>query len=166
MAWPKGRPRSVADKQAISKGLRVGPAPHNLCALCGEECPKPGARWCSVECCYNDPEYLEEISEKTRSYYESNKSITGAINPYGRGGLPSPRMLDFAFLCNAGYEMDTVTIPIPTGSAYKLDFAHREAKVNIEIDGAGHRSRKHQDTRRDSYLRSLGWKVIRIKVWT
>lgn len=121
--------------------------------------------YCSVECCYADPNYLREVSEKTFRYYEKTKAPNGAITPYGRGGLPSPRMLEFSFLCDAGYEMDTVTIPIPTGSAYKLDFAHREAKVNIEIDGLSHRGRRFEDERRDEYLRSLGWKVIRIKLY-
>ena len=162
--WPKGKPRSAEDKTAISDGVKYGPAPHSLCELCGKECPKQDARWCSVKCTYADPEYRQEISEKTRAYYEKTKAPNGAISSYGRGGLPSPKMLDFAFLCGVGYEMDAVTVPIPTGSAYKLDFAHREAKINIEIDGSGHRGRRKQDMRRDSYLRNLGWKVIRIKV--
>lgn len=87
-----------------------------------------------------------------------------ARTPYGRGGQPSPIMLEYAkILCAAGYEMDSITIPIPTGSAYKLDFALCDAKINIEIDGRTHRGREEQDHQRDEYLRSLGWKIIRIK---
>jgi hypothetical protein len=94
------------------------------------------------------------------------KTFTGrARTPYGRGGAVSPDVLPYVdVLCPLGYELDAVTIPIPTGSAYKLDFAHREAKVNIEIDGRSHRDRQEQDARRDAYLQSLGWKVIRICV--
>jgi len=87
-----------------------------------------------------------------------------AITPYGRGGQPSPTMLLYAeILCPLGYEMDVVHIPAPTSGTYMLDFAHREAKVNIEIDGNSHIGREVHDARRDAYLKNLGWKVIRIK---
>jgi hypothetical protein len=83
---------------------------------------------------------------------------------YGRGGLPSPTMLEYAQIFQPlGYIMDSVTIPIPTGSVYKLDFALLEAKVDVEIDGYSHLARIDQDARRDTYLRGLGWHVIRIK---
>lgn len=88
-----------------------------------------------------------------------------ARTPYGRGGLLAPSLLDFApILEPLGYIMDEITIPIPTGSAYKLDFAHCDAKVNIEIDGRTHQGRIEQDKRRDDFLKKLGWIVIRIKV--
>jgi hypothetical protein len=47
---------------------------------------------------------------------------------------------------------------------FQLDFAHIEAKVNIELDGESHHETKEQDAIRDSILRDLGWRVIRIKV--
>jgi hypothetical protein len=48
---------------------------------------------------------------------------------------------------------------------FRLDFAHLEAKVNIEIDGTKHSSplEIERDRRRDSIIRDLGWKIIRIK---
>lgn len=104
----------------------------------------------------------EETKEKLCELYDGR-----AITLYGRGGDPSPTMLQYAaFLCPLGYEMDTISIPIPTGSAYTLDFAHREAKIDIEIDGKTHIGREVQDARRDAYLKILGWKVIRVKSWT
>lgn len=46
---------------------------------------------------------------------------------------------------------------------YKLDFAHLQVKVNIELDGPGHFGLPAEDRVRDSRLRALGWRVIRIK---
>jgi hypothetical protein len=42
-----------------------------------------------------------------------------------------------------------------------LDFAHPEAKVNIELDGPHHDGSK--DAVRDARLRALGWRIIRIR---
>jgi hypothetical protein len=48
---------------------------------------------------------------------------------------------------------------------FHLDFAHVEAKVNIEIDGRYHAQKGiiEYDLLRDAFLRAEGWKVIRIK---
>lgn len=77
--------------------------------------------------------------------------------------------LDFApLLHSAGYTSGYV---IPThrpenngGGYYKLDYAHVEAKIDIEIDGSSHRDKNKSDMRRDAFMRALGWKIIRIKV--
>lgn len=45
---------------------------------------------------------------------------------------------------------------------YKVDFAHPEAKVVIELDGPYHEASEEADACRDAKLRKLGWKVIRI----
>lgn len=103
----------------------------------------------------------EEQKEQLRKLYEGK-----AITCYGRGGDPSPMMLVYKdILCPLGYEMDAVHIPISTGGTYMLDFAHREAKIDIEIDGITHAGRKAHDEKRDAYLKSLGWKVIRVRHW-
>jgi hypothetical protein len=46
---------------------------------------------------------------------------------------------------------------------YRLDFAHIEARVNIELDGPYHYSTPEEDALRDTRLRELGWRVIRIR---
>lgn len=50
------------------------------------------------------------------------------------------------------------------GHHYMLDFALVENKINIECDGPKHRSFAQQDKDRirDSRLKALGWKVIRV----
>lgn len=103
----------------------------------------------------------EEHKETLRNLYAGR-----AITPYGRGGKPSPMMLEYLeILGPLGYEMDSVYITAPTGGVYLLDFALKEAKVNVEIDGASHRARQAQDAIRDAYLKSLGWTVIRVRHW-
>ena len=47
---------------------------------------------------------------------------------------------------------------------YVTDFACALARVVIEVDGATHSSDEEQayDRRRDAYLRSRGWRIIRV----
>jgi very-short-patch-repair endonuclease len=46
---------------------------------------------------------------------------------------------------------------------YEYDFAWIEEKIDVEIDGATHRTEKVKriDARRDQFSRSQGWKVVR-----
>src|SRR3972149_4336479 len=46
-------------------------------------------------------------------------------------------------------------------TCYKLDLANPKMKINIEVDGNSHHSRKRSDMKRDAMLDSLGWKVLR-----
>lgn len=50
------------------------------------------------------------------------------------------------------------------GHHYMLDFALLENKINIECDGPKHRcfAQQDKDRIRDSRLKALGWKVIRV----
>jgi hypothetical protein len=55
-------------------------------------------------------------------------------------------------------------------SAYRLDLANPEKRINIEVDGTSHRYRNQskKDKRRDRFLRRKGWRIIRIQnkdVW-
>jgi len=49
------------------------------------------------------------------------------------------------------------------GQGYHLDFAHVEGRINIELDGPAHLSTLEEDAIRDSWLKALGWRVIRIR---
>jgi very-short-patch-repair endonuclease len=48
---------------------------------------------------------------------------------------------------------------------YKVDVANKELMIAIELDGPSHGSlkRQSQDRKKDSLLRNLGWKVLRLK---
>lgn len=99
----------------------------------------------------HSPEQRKKISE--RCYY----SFTG-----GQAAVEFAKVL-----LPAGYVRE-VHVPWGTGhnERFVLDFAHLEAKVDIELDGASHRKTQEYDCLRDILLKQLGWKVIRIKLWT
>ena len=46
---------------------------------------------------------------------------------------------------------------------YKIDVGNTELKVAVEIDGGSHSSlaRQEQDRKKDAFLRSIGWTVLR-----
>ena len=48
-------------------------------------------------------------------------------------------------------------------NGYFLDFYHRERRINIEIDGVQHLSRKDRDRKRDDTMLRLGIRVWRFK---
>lgn len=54
-------------------------------------------------------------------------------------------------------------VPTPWGIPYVVDFAYVDALLAIEVDGPHHRlpDVAARDRRRDAFLRSLGWEVLR-----
>lgn len=69
-----------------------------------------------------------------------------------------------------GWPMEVVVScgPISTKSAglpsaYKIDVANREKKIAIEVDGFSHQNAaaRVRDARKDAFLRSAGWIVLR-----
>jgi very-short-patch-repair endonuclease len=58
------------------------------------------------------------------------------------------------------YHRPRFTRQLVVGS-YILDFACREVKLAVEIDGSQHLDRLAQDRERTEFLESLGWRVIR-----
>lgn len=51
-------------------------------------------------------------------------------------------------------------LDMPT--CYKIDFADPESMIAIELDGNSHFSRREQDKKKDLFLASLGWTVLRL----
>lgn len=99
-------------------------------------------------------------------YYIAQKGVNTFKG--GNAQAPLPYMAEYAaLLVPLGYVMDSYFVngPRPGRATYKLDFALVDAKVNIELDGSSHKgARLERDARRDTWLRSLGWHVIRIDV--
>ncbi len=50
---------------------------------------------------------------------------------------------------------------VPVGR-YIVDFLAPEVRVVVEIDGEGHKRRKHADAKRDEALRRWGYHVLRL----
>jgi hypothetical protein len=74
------------------------------------------------------------------------------------------RLTDSTILCTPEYPIKTgcrKNMGYPT--CYKADIALTGHKIDIEVDGGSHMSliRKQQDIKRDNFLNSIGWRVIR-----
>ena len=128
----------------------------------------------------NEPDWRKRMSEQTRNGWKDpdvraamleGQHINFGARPNGSNfpiGIPQTEQDFIAILCPVGYIhgyiISTHRPENNGGGYYKLDFAHSDAKVDIEIDGSSHRGKEKQDARRDAFLRANGWKVIRIKV--
>ena len=69
-----------------------------------------------------------------------------------------------------GWEIEyVVRTGMPRGSGYpthyKLDIAHPQAMLAVEVDGQSHhsKSRMAQDVKKDEFLEHLGWIVVRVR---
>lgn len=85
----------------------------------------------------------------------------------GVAGIPDSTLeqLFLDDLLDAGYPVPVCQHPVPGpgGVIYRIDFAYPDVLVAVEVDGPHHRLDPVQarDRRRDAYLRSLGWEVLR-----
>ena len=62
----------------------------------------------------------------------------------------------------------TAELPVSIGTRppgwpthFTIDLAHTESKTAVEVDGTGHAATKARDARKDAFLSSLGWTVLR-----
>ena len=96
--------------------------------------------------------------------------IAAGHKPKTRGGNGKPPSLPEQRLASAlGRPWRPVVVPtggrIPglRPTHYKIDLGHEELKIAIELDGNSHlmKVRKAADKRKDEFLRSQGWSVLR-----
>lgn len=66
-----------------------------------------------------------------------------------------------SLLCPLGYLQEYRVYK--DGRRFVLDFALPSVKICFELDGEWHATTPEQDEERDNLLRSMGWKVIRVK---
>ena len=111
----------------------------------------------------NNPMWMEGIKEKAVA---TNKAL--GTKPKIRGGngkeMPVPQRVLLTALGDDWYAEHSVATGFrPT--CYKIDIASPKLMVAIEVDGGSHDTlaRKKQDNRKDTFLKSKGWKVIRFK---
>lgn len=89
--------------------------------------------------------------------------------PSIRGGNGRPLSIPQAQLAKAlGWPVEVIVVTGLRGKTperypthYKLDIAHTELRVAIEVDGRSHCSRRPLDAKKDHFLRSRGWTVCR-----
>jgi hypothetical protein len=126
-----------------------------------------------------NPEWLRKVSEGTKRNYNHEAQARGTrealarrgkVNFFvgGQGAAPCDYVERYArVLAPAGFVTEFPLQWGGRGQRYRLDFAHVEAKVNIEIDGSSHNrpARRAKDAERDARLCALGWKVIRVREW-
>jgi len=85
----------------------------------------------------------------------------------GGNGTPPPQA-QMLLACALGWEMEVAVLTrskpgMGYPNCYKLDIANRDLKVGVEVDGLSHNliARKIQDAKKDQFLESIGWKVLR-----
>lgn len=132
-----------------------------------KEVMKPGgvrARASSERMVKNNPMKREEIRTKVSLTHKAS----GHKPPQGGNGRPAPEPQIALFQVLAGrWEMEFVvnTKKRREGfpNCYKIDIAHPEKKIAIEVDGESHNCLKTQvaDMKKTKFLESVGWTVLR-----
>jgi hypothetical protein len=107
--------------------------------------------------------YSEEVKAQLRATFtpERRRELAEVAYFNFTGGRTGAEFA--AILCPAGFVREHHFQWGSAGEHFKLDFAHLEGKVCIELDGPNHKSSKEYDDMRDALLRAMGWRVIRIR---
>jgi hypothetical protein len=89
----------------------------------------------------------------------------------GNGSLSEPQRLLLASL-GEGWKAEHAVSTGPRRPGWptnlKIDLAHQESMVAVELDGHSHRSSakiRAADARKDKFLTDLGWNVFRLWNW-
>ena len=131
-----------------------------MCEWCGEvETKQKRTRFCSVSC---RKKWMRENMERfTVARSEAAKKWHRTV--------PQRILLEAV---GDGWEPEVV---YRTGmprtnegrypSHYKIDLANKDAMIAVEVDGGSHGTRLAQarDRKKDAFLRSCGWKVLRFR---
>lgn len=108
-------------------------------------------------------------NDKTREQMMMTLKRIGHKPPF-RGGNGAPSAPAVALLASALNWPKEVAIGTGKGSRakglsthYKIDIGHPLLKIGIEVDGGSHgmRSRQDEDRKKELFLKSVGWTVLR-----
>lgn len=112
------------------------------------------------------PEVRQKISEIRKKEYEDGVNKCGWLGPQ-KFPTDSEKAI-YAGMIKMGFVWNLhILTGQPVGGRlaanYHLDFGHEELKLCVEIDGNSHRGtkRKSRDQRKDDFLKSQGWIVVR-----
>jgi hypothetical protein len=125
---------------------------------CGKSCAKKLKNPMHSACARNRvSQTLKEIGHMPKTQGGNGRGLTAAqrlaVTMLGSGWAPE-------------YILKTKRKPYEGyPHHYKIDLANEVLKVAIEIDGGSHCSleRRAQDAKKDSLLRALGWRVLRLR---
>jgi hypothetical protein len=105
------------------------------------------------------PDVREKISRTLKAMHHG-PSVRGGN---GRGLTEPQRMLmeilGEGWTAEYALSLGKRTPGYPTH--YKIDIAHPERKIAIEVDGFSHGARRDLDAKKDTKLGSFGWTVLR-----
>lgn len=136
--------------------------------LSSETMARTNRKYASARMKAKNPMHRQEIRSKMSATLRAmgwGPTVRG-----GNGCPPTPQQQAMAEAL--GWEMEVV---VPTGhhqrdgsgypTCYKLDVGNEELKVGVEVDGFSHCSfeRQEMDHKKDEFLDSLGWLVLRFK---
>lgn len=112
-------------------------------------------------------EYRNKISKGVKKAYKEGR-ITSPLKNMGNGcGTTPAELLLSKYLLPLGFKRELSIHPGGfRGGAYRLDFALESIKLDVEVDGIQHYEDKkiiERDLKRDNFLSSNGWIVIRFK---
>ncbi len=178
MPWPKGRPFAPETGRKISlanTGRKHTPeAIAKMSAAANLRFSKPEQREVISKALtgYKRPKgkHLSDahklaISQSLtgRAFSQEHKDNIAAVAVRSwRGGGAGDTLA--RALCPAGFVREHVVMwGSKRGEYFRLDFAHVDGKVNIELDGPGHKQHGVTDNLRDAFLRAHGWRVIRVR---
>jgi very-short-patch-repair endonuclease len=145
----------------------VTPLKTTLCKVCScEFLPKRRSDgkqsvYCSRKCASvnrkNDPEYIRKLKES-----QNKRVLNGTHVGWKSRAMPSYAELFFMDVLRNNeieYEFEKHV------GKYFIDFAINSKNIALEIDGKQHsqKDRSESDKLKDEYLKSIGWKVYRIK---
>ena len=111
-----------------------------------------------------NPMHRPEIREKVKTTLRAMQ-----WSPIIRGGNGhGPTIQETLLACALGWETNVV-VPTNQGrgsgypTCYKIDVGNSLLKIGVEVDGSSHstKERQSQDQKKESFLNSIGWTVLR-----
>jgi len=157
---PKARSGHWQAHTGVRKGLRKSPKHRAALSASLKGKARPYA---AVVISAMPSDARERAKETRRRMFAENPGAAFGGRKWGKGQAPHPREVVAAeMLADLGFIPE---FSIPTfmgyGHHYTADLAHPLLKIDVEIDGGSHKSRREKDAERDATLRALGWEVLR-----
>jgi hypothetical protein len=143
-------------------------------AWCSKDCKKAGWKKLYIR----TENHRRQLSERLTDHNPMKNDLVRAKvrarlaaighRPRVRGGNGHGQTIPERLL---GLALGIGPVVVPTGMArgtgyptnYKLDLGYPDLKIGIEVDGASHSAleRQEQDRKKEQFLASLGWTVLR-----